>query len=173
MLSFGPICCHVVQIKSRASLVYLIWDDTTPCNKPPILQLPSTDTHRPSHIHVKWVLEAFLGHLSSPSSLSSVRRSILSDYNQISKYVVPPCLGALPQYLAFTLKDIINIVVMWDVYSAVCAHKVRIISERHVIWFIGIPYACTIAHWARICKCLRSPGIDFASLCSLAGRYVK
>ncbi len=27
-------------------------------------------------------------------------------------------------------------------------------------------------HWARICKRSRTPGIDSASLCSLAGRYV-
>ncbi len=27
--------------------------------------------------------------------------------------------------------------------------------------------------WARICKCLRSPGIDSAGLCSLAGLYDK
>ncbi len=52
----------------------------------------------------------------------------------------------------------------------------RIISLRYSLRTSCVQYrlvwVCSLP-WARICKCLRSPGIDSASLCRLAARYVK
>ncbi len=38
---------------------------------------------------------------------------------------------------------------------------------------IHVVFKICLEAWARICKRLRSPEIDSATLCTLAGRYIK